>query len=214
MRMWPWPAVYLWALLSRLVRICASRSRSAQTSGRSGGRSIVSVCCLRASSGRMESAIGWTISAKSSGCALILTCPASIRDVSRISLVIATSRSALDCTISRYSRTSGSIGPASPSRSRSVKPLIEVSGVRSSCETSRHELGFHLVGLALARGVAEDEQPPQAGAGAGAHRHAIPDKRVIFGAVDDYLAGCLVLWAVEERVEHIEHFVWLIERRV
>ena len=67
--------------------------------------------------------------------ARISSLPASMRDRSSSSLINRSSRSPFSLTRNRYWRGRSSSGPVMPSSRLSAAPMIEVSGVRSSCET-------------------------------------------------------------------------------
>ena len=107
----------------------------AMATGSSGSISVDSVWFFPSTSGRRLCPTSLTISATSVGSSLSCTRPDSMRAISSRSLIRAMSRSTFDLTIPRYSACSSFTSPASPSRTMSVKPLMAVNGVRSSCDT-------------------------------------------------------------------------------
>ena len=79
---------------------------------------------------------------RSNGSLLTSSCPASILEMSSTSLISASRCRALSRTMPSCLRCSAFSGPASPCRMMPVKPMIELSGVRNSCDMVARNADF------------------------------------------------------------------------
>ena len=118
--------------MSRFVAIWRTRAGSASAGGRSRGSCRSSSCDLSAIRGSISVATSRTASTTSVGRRWISNCPASMRATSSRSLTRSTSRFVERRITSRNSRCFSS-SPSERDKS-STKPLIDVSGLRSSCD--------------------------------------------------------------------------------
>ncbi len=128
----PRGGVYKWAFVIRFVAIWRRRAGSASAGGRSRGSCSSNSCALSAMRGSIRVATSRTASTTSVDRRWISNCPASMRATSSRSFTRSTSR----FVESRITSTNSRCFASSPSdRDRSsTNPLIDVSGLRSSCE--------------------------------------------------------------------------------
>ncbi len=130
----PCPPVYMCAFVSRFVTICRTRAGSASAGGRGSEISTTRRWPFSSTRGCMSAATSSTVVRRSQLRGEISNWPDSIRATSSRSLTRSTSRS-VDCSAIwmnscwRDVRFSFSVDCSS-----SMKPLIEVSGLRSSCD--------------------------------------------------------------------------------
>ena len=128
----PPSSVYRCAFEIRLTSTWRTRTGSASALGRPGGRSRTSLWSLASTRGPISVATSSISPARSNRRAWISIRPASSRATSSRSFTSSTRRSVLWSTTSTNSR---SRSPSACDRpSSSTNPLIEVSGLRSSCE--------------------------------------------------------------------------------
>jgi hypothetical protein len=130
----PSSGVNLDAFDRRLNSTCRTRVPSAMIGN--GASSRLTSQCWRLAVRRLAvSATAPVIASRTSVAARVRAMrPASIFDRSRMSLISPSRCRPLRSTASRNSRCSSGTSPAPPLRMRSEKPMIALSGVRSSCD--------------------------------------------------------------------------------
>ena len=126
---------YLMALLSRLMKTCLSRSGSPSMRGSSAGTSTATRMFFSRSDGLTTDTASSTMARRSIPVREIARWPNSILVTSRMSLTMRISRLVSLLTISRNSPRCAKVGSPAFIVSVSTYALIEVSGVRSSCDT-------------------------------------------------------------------------------
>ncbi len=133
---WTWPplGVNLIALVSRFQTTCCRRPASPLTIMRDGSSRLRSRMSLDAAAGVAESSAACTMSSMATCCRSSRSLPVMIR--------LRSSRSSISCTCARALRSMTSMARrwssglvVSPFSRICVHPRIELSGVRSSCDS-------------------------------------------------------------------------------
>ena len=120
------------AFSSRLASTCSTRLASTRTSGRSSGRSIITMCVARRSRRWRSTAPAISFSEPQSRSSFIA--PVSSRVICSTLVTSSTSRAPAGRCFARDSRAPPAAGRSPRSASVEADPVITASGVRRSCE--------------------------------------------------------------------------------
>ena len=130
------------ALPMRLIKICPMRSASPIIVVRFGGASKSRDIAFSSACGRSSSIRRCATESICTCSCFISIRPASIRDMSSRSLMSAASRFDCRCARLKLSCCFWLISPVFPSSMSEMNPMIDVRGVRNSCDTSETNSDF------------------------------------------------------------------------